>query len=177
MPPFERGWATAVLFYWYWHVLHVLIVTLAVTKGLPIAYEQTAPTGNEQKSSTTCTTHQHRTTQNYRYLRIGRSTSQNNFPTKKNAKSPPYIAVFGSGHTRKQINSVDAVIHTQESPPHKRFLLGCSSPFMRLAELLTALRAWLQNNVCLVGENPTCSVPALSGCEGLCSYAYSHAGQ
>ena len=31
------------------------------------------------------------------------------------------------------------------SPPHKRFLvswIGCSSPFMRLAEHLTALRAW-----------------------------------
>ena len=47
------------------------------------------------------------------------------------------IAVPGSGHTRKQINSFDAVIHMQGSPPHKRFLAG----FMRLAECLTALRA------------------------------------
>ena len=52
------------------------------------------------------------------------------------------IAVSGRGHTRKQINSFDAVIHMQESPPHKRFLVGCSSPFTRLAEYLTALHAW-----------------------------------
>ena len=30
-------------------------------------------------------------------------------------------------------------------------------------------------DVCLVGENPTCSVPALQGCEGLWSYDYGHA--
>ena len=29
----------------------------------------------------------------------------------------------------------------QESPPQKRFLVGCSSPFMRLAKHLTPLRA------------------------------------
>ena len=52
------------------------------------------------------------------------------------------IAVAGSGHTGKQINLFDAVIHMQESPPHTRSVLGAS-------------------NVCLVGENPTCSVPAL----------------
>ena len=69
------------------------------------------------------------------------------------------IAVSGSGYTGKQINSFNAVIHMQESPPHKRFSVGCSSPFLRLAEHLTALRAWC--NVCPVGENPTCSVPAL----------------
>ena len=41
------------------------------------------------------------------------------------------------------LNSVDAVIHMQESPPPQgRFLVGCSSPFMRLAEHLTALRDW-----------------------------------
>ena len=38
----------------------------------------------------------------------------------------------------------------QENPPQKRFLVGCSSPFMRLAQHLTALRAWCkQCNVCL----------------------------
>ena len=76
----------------------------------------------------------------------------------------PAIAVFGSVYTGKQINSSDAVsrvIHMQESPPHKRFLVGCSSPFMRLAQHLTALRALGASDVCLVGENPTCSVPAL----------------
>ena len=31
------------------------------------------------------------------------------------------------------------------------------------------------SNVCLVGENPTCSVPPLQGCEGLWSYDYGQA--
>ena len=31
------------------------------------------------------------------------------------------------------------------------------------------------SNVCLFGENPTCSVPALQGCEALWSYDYGHA--
>ena len=31
------------------------------------------------------------------------------------------ISVSGSGHTGKKINAFDAVIHMQESPPHKRF--------------------------------------------------------
>ena len=35
--------------------------------------------------------------------------------------------------SRPCINSVDVVIHVQECPPHKRFFVGCSSPFMRLA--------------------------------------------
>ena len=52
------------------------------------------------------------------------------------------IAVSESGHTGKQISSFDAVINMQESPPHKRLLVGCSSPFMRLAEHLTVIRAW-----------------------------------
>ena len=39
-------------------------------------------------------------------------------------------------------NSFDAVMHVQESPPHKRLVVGCGSPFMRLAEHLTVLRAW-----------------------------------
>ena len=73
-------------------------------------------------------------------------------PIKKEAKKqPPAIAVSGSGHTRKQSNSFDAVIHVQESPPHKRFLrvVGCNSNFMRLAQHLTALRAWCKQ--CLPG--------------------------
>ena len=36
------------------------------------------------------------------------------------------------------------------NPPHDRFLGGCSSPFMRLAERLTALRAWCKQ--CLPGR-------------------------
>ena len=38
-------------------------------------------------------------------------------------------------------------------------VLATPPPFMRLVKHLTALRAWF-SNVCLVGENPTCSVPA-----------------
>ena len=37
--------------------------------------------------------------------------------------------------------SLDAVIDMQEIPLQKRFLVGCSSPFIRLAQHLTALRA------------------------------------
>ena len=36
----------------------------------------------------------------------------------------------------------DAAIQMQESPPHKRFFVGCSSPFVRYAERLTTLRSW-----------------------------------
>ena len=38
----------------------------------------------------------------------------------------------------------------QESPPHKRFLVGCSSPFTRLAQQRTALHAWCWR--CLPGQ-------------------------
>ena len=68
------------------------------------------------------------------------------------------------------------VICMQESPPRKQFLAYCSSPFMRLAEHLTALGSALgASTVCLDGEHPTRSVPALHGCEGLWSYEYGHA--
>ena len=40
------------------------------------------------------------------------------------------------------LNYFAAVIYMQESLPHKRFLIGCGSPFMRLVEQLTVLRAW-----------------------------------
>ena len=36
---------------------------------------------------------------------------------------------------------IDAVVHVQENLPQKRSLVGCSSPFMRLAQYPTALRA------------------------------------
>ena len=36
------------------------------------------------------------------------------------------------------------------SPPHKQFLQGFSSPFVQLAEHLTALRAWCKQ--CLPGR-------------------------
>ena len=60
-------------------------------------------------------------------------------------------------------NSLGAVIHMQVRLKRDS-LVGCSPPFMRLAEHLTALGV---SNVCLVGENSTCSVPALQGCQSL----------
>ena len=63
----------------------------------------------------------------------------------------PLIAVSGSSHTRNINKSIDdAVIHVQKRPPQKRlFLLGCSSPFMRLAPNLAVIRAWCKQ--CLPG--------------------------
>ena len=63
------------------------------------------------------------------------------------------IAVSGSGHSEKQTNPFHAVIHMQENLPHKWFLVGCSSPFMRLAEetphdpsrWVLAMSAWSVN--------------------------------
>ena len=54
----------------------------------------------------------------------------------------------------------EAATHMQESPPHRRFLVECSSRFIRLAEHLTALHVWC--NLYLVGKHPTCPVPASS---------------
>ena len=42
---------------------------------------------------------------------------------------------------------VDAVNHMQGNPPLKRFLGDCSSPFMRLVQHLTALRAWCKQRL------------------------------
>ena len=78
---------------------------------------------------------------------------------------PPLFAVSGGApHQNIFINSSTPVIHMQENPPQKAVILvGCSSPlFMRLARTPhVSLRALGASNVCLVGENPTCSVPAL----------------
>ena len=52
------------------------------------------------------------------------------------------IAVSVYEDAGQQINTFAAVIHMQESPPHKQFLVGCSSPFKRLAEHLALLRTW-----------------------------------
>ena len=60
-----------------------------------------------------------------------------------------------SGHTRKQSNSLalSSVSTTSGTrcrcPSYERFLKGCSSPFTRLADHLTALRTWCKQ--CLPG--------------------------
>ena len=90
------------------------------------------------------------------------------------------IPGFWSSHTRKQSNSlalssVSKKVGTRcRSPSYERFLEGWSSPFMRLAEHRTALRAWYKHCRPLVGENPTCPVPTEWGCEGLWPYDYGH---
>ena len=64
------------------------------------------------------------------------------------------------------------------SPPHKGFLVGRSSPFMRFAETspnTSQCFALGARDVCLVGENSTFSVPALNRCEGLWPYEYGYA--
>ena len=54
-----------------------------------------------------------------------------------------------SGHAT--LSSVCRKVRARcQDPPHKRFLVGCCSPFMRLAEHLTALRAWCRR--CLLGR-------------------------
>ena len=52
-------------------------------------------------------------------------------------------------------------------PPAARLPISDS----RITSIRFALRA---RNVSLVSGNPTCSVPALQGCEGLWPYNYSH---
>ena len=41
-----------------------------------------------------------------------------------------------------EIINFHTVVHMQESPPREQFLVRPSSPFMRLAEHLTAPHAW-----------------------------------
>ena len=85
------------------------------------------------------------------------------------------IAVPGSVYTGKQINSFDTAIHMQESPPHKRFSAGCSSPFMRLAEHLTRRFVFSASNACLIGKQPHALRPVIVGMRGSVVYDYGHA--
>ena len=62
----------------------------------------------------------------------------------------------------------------EEIPPHKWLLVGCSSPFMRLAEYLTAVRFALgaRDDVCL---GKTQRAPYHTGIVGMRgSYRYGH---
>ena len=78
--------------------------------------------------------------------------------------SPPQTT--GSGHTRKQskllaLSSISKEVGTRcRCPSYEQLLEGCGSPFMRLAEHLTALRAWRKKMSAWLVKNPTCSVPA-----------------
>ena len=101
---------------------------------------------------------------------IGSRSVYGKAPTRQLHSNSIIIAVLGSGHTGEQFNSFDAVIHMQE-----RFLLGCISPFMPSCDSPNTSQRFAlgEGDVCLVGQNPTCSVPALQGCEGLRSYDHS----
>ena len=66
------------------------------------------------------------------------------------------IAVSGVATPKNNVTHWRCVIHKQgrrhkvpRSPSHERFLEGCSSLFMQLAEHFTALRAWCKQ--CLPG--------------------------
>ena len=69
--------------------------------------------------------------------------------------SATHCCLGGCGHTRKQsklltLSSISKEVGTScRSPSYKRFLEGCSSTFLRLAEHRTALRAWCKQ--CLPG--------------------------
>ena len=57
------------------------------------------------------------------------------------------------GHTTSAMHDISS----PPPPPQKRFLVGCRSPVMRLAQHLMVLRAWCKQYVCRVGDIPTCS--------------------
>ena len=69
--------------------------------------------------------------------------------------TPLFFCIRSKSAVRKKVRK------RCRSPPHKWFLIGCTSRFMRVAENLLAPRAWCKRCLFLVVENPTCSVPAL----------------
>ena len=85
-----------------------------------------------------------------------------------------FIAASERVHTRKQIKSFDAAMHMQGGNVSQALLSkiqlthSCDSP-----NTFTFRVALGASNVSLVGANPTCSAPALKGCEGL----YGHAAK
>ena len=81
------------------------------------------------------------------------------------------FAVSGVATSENKVVLIGAVIHKQESrhkvqrPSYERFLEGCSSPFMRLAEHVTARRAWCKQ--CLPGWcKPDVLRPGIVGMRG-----------
>ena len=89
------------------------------------------------------------------YYRVIKSLFILRSSTSSRPSSPSPVS--GSGHTRKEKNPFEAVnlvckkVRARRgSPPHKWFIVECSSPFMRLAEHITANRAWCRR--CLPGR-------------------------
>ena len=92
----------------------------------------------------------------------------------------PIHCCLWSGHTRKRSNalalsSISKKVSTRPKSVLRavlgrmQFTLHATHRTPHGASRLAA------SNVCLVGENPTCSVPAPEGSEGLWSYNYGHA--
>ena len=65
--------------------------------------------------------------------------------------------------------------HPNASSPHKRFLVGCSSRASSDSPNTARGLSLGASDAFLVGENPTCSVLAWYGFEGLWPYDYGHA--
>ena len=88
--------------------------------------------------------------------------------------SPPPPCNCASGHTGKFIHSLklSSVLRTSAS----QAVLSCDAAH-RLCDSPKTSRPFAlgASNVCLVGEIPVCSVPALQGYEGLWSHDYGHA--
>ena len=79
---------------------------------------------------------------------------------------PPIDIIYSP----RYVNSLDAVIHMQESPPQKQFSVGCSSAFMRRSQHLMAPDAWC--NQCLPGRlTPDVLRPGIVGMRGCLSSA------
>ena len=94
---------------------------------------------------------------------VGNRASWNHEPLRKRRGEPSPVTVCvrlkdpPPSHICKLI---EAVIHTQVRLTSGSWV-GCSSPFMRLAEQLTALRALVQANVCLVWWKPDILRPGI----------------
>ena len=89
-----------------------------------------------------------------------------------NAVSGSVLGVATPEHEPVQSTLVNH-IHCKKSPPHKKRLFYGRMELTLHATRQTPHGACLALgaiNVRLVGENGTCSVPALKGCEGLWTY-------
>ena len=70
----------------------------------------------------------------------------------------PLLSLEVATPQNKSTTVIHAVIHTQENPPQTRFLVGCSSPFMRLAKT--------PDDVCLGRLKPDVLRPGIAGMRG-----------
>ena len=75
-----------------------------------------------------------------------------------------YQVIIQSAESKCSSYLVLSGIYSDDQPPIAYQLR--SSPVRRPTAHLTALRAWCTRCLPVVGENPTCSVPALWECEG-----------